>query len=126
MDDILHYITDHDVDVVDMFRLGRFIGNNVGAPHKPTCRPILVKLRAFWDRRVILSKSRVLKRYDQPGIFNVPEELVEVRRKNTLDTLQSRALHEGKQTVVVDGVLFIDDVVVFSLQTGYLHSVSHG
>jgi hypothetical protein len=40
--DILRFVTGHDVDVVDMFRLGRFVSGSDGAQRKP--RPILVKL----------------------------------------------------------------------------------
>jgi len=75
---------------------------------------------------VILSKSRELKQYKPGGVFIVPDESVEVRRKNTLDRLQSRAANEGKRTAVFDGVLSVNDIAVFSLQSGYLHSVSHG
>ena len=114
--DILRFVSGHDVDVVDMFRLGRFVGDSAGAPRKP--RPILVKLRAFWDKRVIFSKSRELKQYKPGGVFIVPDESVEVRRKNTLDRLQSRALNEGKKTAVFDGVLSVNDIAVFSLQSG--------
>jgi hypothetical protein len=39
---------------------------------------------------------------------------------------QYRAQREGKKVAVIDGVLSIDDVKVFSLQTGYLHNVGHG
>jgi hypothetical protein len=122
--DVLRFVSGRDVDVIDMFRLGRFVGNSDGSPRKP--RPILVKLRVFWDRRVILSKCSVLKQYKQAGVFIVPDEPAEVRRKNTFDRLQYRAQREGKKVVVIDGVLSIDDVEVFSLQTGYLHSVGHG
>lgn len=122
--DILRFVAGHDVDVVDMFRLGRFASGSDGAPRKP--RPILVKLRVFWDRRVILSKCSMLKRYSQAGVFIVPDEPIEVRRKNTFDRLKYRAQREGKRVVVTDGVLSIDDVAVFSLQSGHLHNVING
>jgi hypothetical protein len=124
VNEVLRFVSGHDVDIVDMFRLGRFVSNSDGASRKP--RPILVKLRVSWDRRVILSKCSSLKRYKQAGIFVVPDEPVQVRRKNMLDRLKSRAMNEGKTTVVTDGVLFINDVPVFSLQTGYLNMGSHG
>ncbi len=53
IDDILHFITDHSVEVVDMFRLGRYL------PGKT--RPVLVKLRTVWDKRLILSRCSKLK-----------------------------------------------------------------
>ena len=124
VNDILSFVSGHNVDVVDQFRLGRYVGNTDGASRKP--RPILVKLRVFWDRRVILSRCSVLKQYKQAGVFIVPDESVEVRRKNMLDRLQSRALNEGKKTVVNDGVLSINDAPIFSVQAGYLNKISHG
>jgi len=68
----------------------------------------------------------MLKHYKQAGIFIVPDETPEVRRKNTFDRLQSRALEEGKKMVTIDDVLSINDVPVFSLQTGYLNQGTHG
>ena len=56
VDVILHYITDHVVDVVDAFRLGRY---NANAPSK--ARPILLKLRTAWDKRLTLSRCSRLK-----------------------------------------------------------------
>ena len=121
VNDVLRFVSGHDVDVIDMFRLGRFTGNSEGRP-----RPVLVKLRQFWDKRIILNKSSTLKQYKQAGIFIVPDESAEVRRKSLFERLQSRAVKEGKKCVVIDGVLSVNDVPVFSLQTGYLNKVSHG
>lgn len=125
VNEVLRFVSGRDVDVVDMFRLGRFAGNNDsgGSPRRP--RPILVKLRVFWDRRVILSKSSLLKQFKQAGVFIVPDESAEVRRKSTCDRLQSRAIYEGKKTAVIDGVLSINDTPVFSIVTGYLNKDSH-
>jgi hypothetical protein len=105
-----------------MFRLGRFVANEDGTTRKP--RPILVKLRVVWDRRLILSKCSKLKQYGQRGIFIAPDEPLEARRKNTFERLKYRAERAGKRVVVTDGVLSIDDVEVYSLQNGYLRNVN--
>jgi len=39
--DVLSFISGHDVDVVDMFRLGRFVGSSDGAPRKPRLESFL-------------------------------------------------------------------------------------
>jgi len=68
----------------------------------------------------------VLKQYQHAGVFIVPDESPEVRRKNTFDRLKYRAQSEGKKVVVIDGVLSVDDIAVFSLQSGYINNVHHG
>ena len=117
VDDILHYITDHNVDVIDAFRLGRY------NPSK--ARPILVKLRTAWDKRLILSRCSRLKQYSQRGIFATPDEPPEVRRKETYVRLKSRALNENKIVDEKDGVLIIDNVAIFSLSQGYVNRVNN-
>ena len=67
VDDILKFIVDRHVDVMDMFRLGRYIADDYGVTRKP--RPVLVKLRVDWDKRIILSKCSKLKNYSKKGIF---------------------------------------------------------
>jgi len=124
VNDVLSFVSGHAVDVVDLFRLGRYVGNNNGSPRKP--RPILIKLRTFWDKRVLMSRCSVLKQYQHAGVFIVPDESPEVRRKNTFDRLKYRAQSEGKKVVVIDGVLSVDDIAVFSLQSGYINNVHHG
>ena len=116
IDAALKHIIGRDVDIVDSFRLGRFAENKK--------RPILVKLRTAWDRRLILQGSRKLKNY--PGrIFVSPDEPVEVRRQKTFDRLKYRANKEKKSTNVIDGVLYIENVATFSLNDGFLvHSVA--
>ena len=69
---------------------------------------------------LILSKCSKLKRYTKRGIFIVPDEPFEVRVKSTFERLKYRAENAGKRMLITDGVLVIDDVKVFSLQTGYL------
>ena len=114
VDAALHYVTDHAFDVIDMFRLGRYDANKT--------RPVLVKLRVAWDKRLILSKCSKLKNYEQRGIFITPDEPLDVRRKQTLDRLKYRAERAGESVVVNDGVLFIGGVPKFSLTDGFIHN----
>ena len=65
----------------------------------------------------------MLKQYQHAGVLIVPDESPEVRRKNTFDRLQYRAQNEGKKVAVIDGVLSVDDIAVFSLQSGYVNNV---
>ena len=111
VDDALCHVMGRTVDVADMFRIGRFTASKT--------RPVIVKLRTVWDRRIILSNCKRLKDIDS-RIFIVPDESPEVRRKCVLQRIQSRAESDGKLTVVVDGVLLVDNVPVFSLKDGKL------
>jgi len=119
----LKFIVDKHVDVMDMFRLGRYIADDNGVTRKP--RPILVKLRVDWDKRIILSKCSKLKNYSKKGIFIVPDEPVEIRRKNTFERLKYRAEKDGKHVLITDDVLIIDGAKVFSLQTGNLKNLNN-
>ena len=110
VDDILHYITDHDVDVVDAFRLGRY---NPNGQNKP--RPILLKVRTVWDKRLILSTCSRLKQYSQRGVFVAADEPPEVRRRETYRKLKYRAVKENNLVDEKDGVLIIDNIAVYSL-----------
>ena len=114
VEDVLRFVVGHEVDTVDMFRIGRFATEKL--------RPIIVKLRTVWDKRTILSNSRKLKDYDQSRpIFISPDEAIEVRRKRMLDRVKFRAEHEGKVASINNGVLAIDGVNVFSLKDGKLN-----
>jgi len=117
VESILGYVHGQQVEISDMFRLGRFCsGKN---------RPVLAKLHAVWDRRIILNNCRVLKNYSQRGIFIAGDEPVEVRRQQTMDRLKYCAERANKIVDVSNGVLSIDGVVVFSLKDGY-PTVSNG
>jgi len=115
VDEVLQFVVGHAVDVVDMFRLGRFI------PNSSRPRPVLVKLRVVWDKRTVLSNCSKLKHFRQGEVFIAPDEPLEVRRTKTLDRLKSRATAAGKHVAVNDGVLVIDGVEVFSLLNGFIH-----
>jgi hypothetical protein len=125
VDDMLHFITDHNIDVVDAFRLGRY---NPNGPNKP--RPILLKLRTVWDKRLILSRCSRLKQYSQRGVFVAADEPPEVRRREMYRKLKYRAVKDNKMVDEKDGVLLIDNIAVYSLSQGYINRVinsdSHG
>ena len=109
VDSALRFVAGHDVDVVDMFRIGLYSSQKV--------RPIIVKLRTVWDKRIILNSCYKLKDFGD-RIFVVPDESPEARRKRMFDRLKSRAEREGKSVSVTNGVLVVDDVPVFSLKDG--------
>jgi len=72
IDDVLHFVTSRQIDVVDMYRIGRHVPNK--------CRPVLVKLRTVWDRRIVLNGCSKLKNYHE-RVFVYPDEPPDVRRK---------------------------------------------
>ena len=86
------------VDIANAFRLARY--------QQGRTRPVLVKLRSIWDKRVVLSNSRILGQRDQPDfirrMFIPPDEPLEVRRKNMLKRIRIRAEREGKRLRVSD------------------------
>jgi len=111
VDQALLFVTGTNVDVCDMFRVGRFDQNKV--------RPILVKLRNAWDKRIVLINGSKLKDYSE-RIFIAPDEPIEERRKKMLARIKSRAEVACKNVSVVDGVLSVDNIPVFSIKDGKL------
>ena len=118
VNDALMFVCGHSVDIVDAFRLGRF--------NAAKTRPILVKLRTLWDKRLILSKAAQLKQYGQRNVFVVADEPIEVRRQQTMDRLKYRAERAGKRVFVDNGILSINDVAEYSLTDGSLTITTHG
>lgn len=114
--DVLKYIAGKDIDTVDMFRLGRFVANKV--------RPVIVKLRSFWDKRLLLSSSYKLKQYSS-RVFLVADEPIDVQRKNTLARLKTRAERDNKLVEVQNGVLIVDGIQIFSLEKGNIRVSQH-
>jgi hypothetical protein len=117
VEDILQFVHGTRVDITDMFRLGRFSSGKT--------RPVLVKLRTVWDKRIILNGCSQLKNFGQRGIFISADEPLEVRRKQTFGRLKHRAELSNKLVTVTDDVLSIDGVAVFSLSAGFINA-SHG
>jgi hypothetical protein len=78
VDRALQFVVGHVVDVKDMLRVGRYTDGKI--------RPIIVKLRTSWDRRIILAECGKLKDFEE-RIFFAADEPVEERRKKCLDAL---------------------------------------
>ena len=100
-----------NVDVDDAFRVGRFVADKA--------RPVIVKLRCVWERRMIVSNSYKLKNFEG-RVFVSPDESSDDRRKSTLERIESREERAGKVVTVNTGVLSVDGVSVFSLKDGNL------
>lgn len=111
LDDALLFVMGYNVDVVDAFRVGRFSVDKA--------RPIIVKLRSIWDRRMIVSNSYKLKNF-AGRVFISPDESPDDRRKRTLDRIKSREERAGKAVSLNNGILSVDGVSVFSLKDGNL------
>ena len=108
VDDILKFITGKDIDIVDLFRLGKYQENKI--------RPVLVKLRTVWDRRLILNGTRKPEDYHQ-RIYISPDEPLDTRRKRIFDRLKHKAIMCVNEQ---NGALVVDGIVVFSLSAGYV------
>ena len=112
----LQHVTGRPVELTDAFRIGKFVEN------QPRPRPIIVKLRCVWDRRLILSNTRKLAEHsDFRRIGIVPDEPLEIRRKHTLKRLQDKSKRDGKNVSMSadNSALFIDGNLVFSLKDGF-------
>lgn len=111
IDDTLNFIVGRVVATTDAFRLGKYADGKT--------RPVLVKLKSAWDKRLILRGSYKLKdRSDKVFVFS--DEPLETRRKQMMDRIKSKAEREGKIVSVVDDVLHVNNVATFSLKDGYL------
>jgi hypothetical protein len=113
----LQHVAGRPVDLADAFRIGKFDGNQT----RP--RPIIVKLRCVWDRRLILSNTRKLAdvaEFRRIGI--VPDEPLEIRRKQTMKRLRDKSMRDGKNISMSsdNSALFIDGNLVFSLKDGFV------
>jgi hypothetical protein len=96
----------------------------IGGPYREgRTRPVLVKLRSVWDRRIILSTRYKLKGY-KDRIYIYPDEPLETRRKQTLERLKAKAEDDGKVATVLNNELIIDGVLVFSLEKGFCKPAS--
>ena len=88
----LHYVAGRSVEIADAFRIGKFNATQ----SRP--RPIIVKLRNAWDRRLVLSNARKLSESAEfSHIGFAADEPLEIRQKNTLKRLHYIATQDGKQ-----------------------------
>ena len=113
---LLNHAAGTRVDVIDAFRLGRFVNGRK--------RPILVKFNSVWNRRLILAGARKLRDTQElRRVFITADEPPDVRRRNTWKRLKDKAERDGKNVQVSqDGVLSIDGVDIFCLQRGFIAS----
>jgi len=101
-----------DVVIDDAFRIGKTTAGHT--------RPIIVKLHSAWDRRTVVSGSWKLSACDGfDRVFIRPDEPVDIRRRKSLDRLMKKASEEGRQVSLANGVLYIDNKNVFSLEHGF-------
>jgi len=107
--DAIQHVAGRTVDTDDMFRIGRYSADKT--------RPVIVRLRSAWDRRLILSNCYKLRDYRE-RVFIKPDESVEVRRKRSFDQLKRQAERDGKTVSVANGILTVDGSEVFSLRQG--------
>lgn len=114
VDDILHYVSGHNVDTVDIYRVGRFSETKI--------RPVIVKLRTVWDKRIILSGCRKLKSYTDK-VFIAADEPLELRRQKLFDRLKQRAEREGRAVRIHSDVLMIDGADYFSISKGFIKNI---
>jgi hypothetical protein len=117
--EIVSFLAGRTVEIADVIRIG-------GRYQAGRIRPVLLKLRSIWDRRILLSARRKLKDYrvtnhEDARIYIHEDEPVDVRRKNTLVRLKRKAENEGKTVTVLDDVMSINGVAIFSLQSGYIN-----
>lgn len=118
--EVLKVITGNNIEISDAFRLGgRFVTGKV--------RPVLVKLKTVWDRRlVVIGANKLAQCEEYKRIYVSPDEPLDVRRKATLERLKKRAERERKTVNFSNGVLSIDNEVVFSLTEGFLKNLVAG
>ena len=115
----LQHVAGRNVDIADAFRIGKYNVNQ----SRP--RPIVVKLRSVWDRRLVLSNTRKLA--EKPEFRRIgfaPDEPVEIRRRNTMKRLHLKAINEGQQASISDdgNGLYIDGDLVFTLRDGFVRN----
>jgi len=110
------------IEIEDAIRLGRF--NNDTRKQ----RPILVKLKSIWDRRLVLSGAYKLRDTEEfEHIFIKADESPETRKQKTMERLKKKAENRGETVSVTnDGVLVIDNIPVFSMQRGFVNRRVNG
>jgi len=111
--DVLDFVAGRRVEIDDAIRLGTFSADK--------CRPVLVKLKSVWDRRLALSNSYLLQNGDEVKrkIFVAADEPVAIRRKNVMARLKRRAEGKGEQVCQSeDGCLYVNGQLIYSVKNG--------
>ena len=117
----LQHVTGRPIEIADAFRIGKF------NPTQGRPRPVIVKLRKVWDRRLVLSSARKLSETAEfRRIGFAADEPLEIRRKNTMKRLHYKASHDGKMASMsaTGDCLFVDGVLVFSMKDGFIRNGS--
>jgi hypothetical protein len=105
----LQHVAGRTVDVADAFRIGKYNANQL----RP--RPVIVKLRSGWDRRLVLSSARKLaEKAEFRRIGFAPDEPAEIRRQKTMKRLLLKATKDGKQALLLI-MVYILMAICFSL-----------
>ncbi len=78
VDELLQFLVGKQVDLNDLFRLGR---KSATPSESDRPRPVLLKLTSSWDRRLIMSTVRKLKEYDHKRVFIREDLSLEARQK---------------------------------------------
>jgi hypothetical protein len=105
------------VDIADAFRIGKYNANQL----RP--RPVIVKLRSIWDRRLVLSSARKLaEKVEFRHIGFAPDEPAEIRRQKTMKRLLHKATKDGKQALIADNGLYIDGNLFFTMRDGFVRN----
>lgn len=115
VDEVLSFLLNKPVDLVDSFRLGRYVENKT--------RPILIKLTTMWDRRLVLTKCSQLKHnLAYKRIYIAADEPLDERRKHSLERLRKLAERNGHQTEMNenDNVLYVNGIAFFSIANGLI------
>jgi len=115
---VLHTAAGRDVQIDDAFRLGSFVQGRV--------RPLLVKMKSVWDRRLVLSGSRKLAGVPEFSrkIYIAADESPEERRRSMMDRVKRILVRDGHDVYVDDGVLFSDGIAKFCVRRGFLNNHS--
>jgi hypothetical protein len=112
VDRTLQFVAGCEVDVKDVLRIGRYADGKT--------RPIVVKLRTSWSRRIILSECAKLKVFKEHVLFTADEPLEE-RPKKMMNRIKFRTESNHQAVSIIDGVLSVNGKVVFSLKDGKIN-----
>ena len=87
--DVLYRVAGRNVEIADAFRIVAY------SPDRS--RPVLVKLRSVWDKRLVLANCRILATCDDnmKKVFIVPDEPPETRKRKVLHRMKEQAIRKN-------------------------------